>query len=251
MSTKLCCGIEVETEGSYLEEVEPDFWLCHEEGTLRGPHVELVLHKPTPLDELGPALRELEVLVECYPIHLTPRGSLHVHIDVRDMSHTQRYSVCLAYTLLERVLYSMSGNRVSNKYCVPVTRSAPVRELISALFSQDTVHPRDKLYSGLNLSSIECLGSLEFRMHSGTLNTSELLEWVTTLHDLVLGASNASPEEIIQAGQTFSGLRSFVINKLGARGLAKALESFQSKWSGYDTKIIEQIHFRALQLASQ
>lgn len=249
---QLLCGIELETEGTDLEGVDQNYWLFHEEGTLRGPHVELVLANPTYLYRLGPALDELREYVNDYPMHLTPRGGLHVHVDVRSLTAKEIYSACLAYILLEKILYKISGNRVNNKFCVPVSQSRYVRDNISYLYSAShaSVSLDDKLYSGLNLAAISKLGSLEFRMHKGTLDTEELYRWVEVLHNLVAIGSQLPPEDIIQAGQSFQSISKFITETLKLPGLSNTLTFVENGWREYDTKIMEQVHLRALQLSS-
>jgi len=251
-SHQLLCGIELETEGNYMVGVSSDYWDFHEDGTLRGPHAEFVLKEPTLMGDLDPAFRELSTFIHSFPVNVTPRCGLHVHIDVRDLSHKEIYSACLAYTLLEKLLYKISGDRSKNKFCVPVLSSAYVRDAISRLYIDRDSGTREKLYSGLNLASIRELGSIEFRMHSGTLDTEEIHDWVYILHTLVLRASALPPEDIIQAGQTYRSFYSFVVDtlRLTARPsrLAAELDKLRDCWKTYETKITEQIHFRALQL---
>jgi len=245
VSTRLI-GLELETEGTACCDLpSTSFWDYHDEGSLRGEHTEFVLSRPTPFGEIERPLNVLKGIIEGNRINLSKRCSLHVHIDVSDLSRKEIYSVCLAYTLFERILYKLSGNRLTSKYCVPVCRSYLMQQFISRLFNNELSMGRDHRYGGVNLHSIRKFGSLEFRMHKGTLDIDEMYEWASILHDLVENTHSLTPEEIIDKGNSFARMRLFANRVFTSNLPVRELEC--TSWSGYDTKIVEQIHLMARQ----
>ena len=245
MHTRRLIGIELETEGcSTLSMPESDYWAYHEEASLRDDSCEFVLRKPLSGRPLQLAINELDDLVK--DSYLTDRCSLHVHVDVGDLSLSKVYNVCLAYTIFEKVLYAISGNRYYNKYCVPAGLSDNLRMYIALLYvNRKTVTP-DHRYGGLNLNALSKFGSLEFRMHWGTLDMDELKEWCQILHDLVDNSFDLDPAYMLECASSYEGILHLSDEIFTTDTVKRYLSSLAGSWCSYDTKTCEQIHLRAL-----
>lgn len=191
-------GLELETEGIGTSHwPSSKYWAYVDEGSLRGRHTEFVLSKPLKGKDLIEAISEVSSFIGSDGVEISDRCSLHVHVDVRDLSREQILAVCLLYTIFERPLYRMSGDRYFNKYCVPVAESNYIQNGIAKISSGNVVSSSNR-YGGLNLNALSKFGSLEFRMHSGTKKRNELLLWCKVLHDLVEEGKKNSPEDVIR-----------------------------------------------------
>ena len=223
-------GLEVETIGTAPKLLPPSkYWAYHIDRTLQGQGTEFVLKEPLQGTRLDEALEELDILFKG-KIRLSHKTSLHVHVDVRDLSTEQVYAVCLAYVLLERPLYSISGKRNNNRYCVPVYLSDTLQQDIVSLSTGKEISKYN--YGGLNLHALTKYNSLEFRMHEGTLDIKEIRSWAKVVHDLVENTKDISPDEVIRRGAT---------EILDNEDIASAIKEDEIGIS-HSLKIAEQIH---------
>lgn len=182
-------GVEIEFEkGNRFMESEGIWarWDMHEDGSLRDYGRELVFSQPWG----GVAAEEALVLVmdsfdRCSFSH---RTSVHVHVDVRDITSPALYRYMLLYVVLEEVLFNMCGaHRAKNNFCVATYHANGMlsrmgklnpKRFIRSLLSSETAAYR---YSGMNLDSVRKFGSLEFRGHEGTGDVSRIATWINVL----------------------------------------------------------------------
>lgn len=196
-------GVEIELEdvlhfNSVYFRKHP-FWTIVNEGSLRNNGREYVMEAQLPRErvplrgkDVVDALDYFDRVVKKYseeysPPKATERTSIHIHIDVRDLSKEELVSFILLYTSFEPVFYSIFGaGREDNPYCKPISTeecSIRISEIIrsesdGSLF--DTIS-RGSKYDACNILSICKRGSLEFRLHRGTYDTSVILVWINLL----------------------------------------------------------------------
>ena len=209
-------GVEIEMEGvssSILRDVPS--WRSVAEQSVDG--WELVLRKPMCENGLYLALNELRGL-DVPATAFTERTSVHVHIDVRDMTYLQLINYIALSVMFEPVLYKyVAPHRSSNHFCwsfldceALITR---VSEVNRAYNTGDSRSVRDAMerrfsvgatkYSGINLSSIPKYGSLEFRMHEGTMNVNAITRWINILLSIKKYAmgEDRTPSNILETKQ--------------------------------------------------
>lgn len=190
-------GIEVEVEGitRVFEKIKP-FWTTKEDGSLRNNGLELVSLPirgraiPAALEILSRELRDVN------PKHdFSERTSVHVHVNVRDISVEALFNYLLTYLVFETAIYKVvfdfcGKKRDENIFCVPIQESGDFMGLRSALDylergrNQDALshlHHGWKKYSGLNLVPVTTFGTVEFRHMGGTSNSKRLLSWINIL----------------------------------------------------------------------
>jgi len=247
MSITRLVGLELETEGLSLYDLgEGTYWDYHEEPSLRGDHTEFVLKDPLKGRKLNSSLAELHTHLLDERIYLSDRCSLHVHVDVRDLTKKEIYNVCLAYSLFEQALYELSGKRNYSKYCVPLSMSSSLQRNVASLYDGTNTADRGSRYGGLNLDAVNKFGSLEFRMHKGSLDVKAILEWCQVLHDLVSNTYTLDPHAILLKGSTQERLVEFADEIFYSSLVKSYLVSERYSWRNYDTKTSEQIHLLAL-----
>ena len=172
-------GIEIECEGADNVIKHPQWAVTHDGSLQNG--LEYVLAKPLAGDTLSKAVHDLcgKFTTEKF----SQRCSTHIHIDVRGMSHVQRFNFITLYVMFEKVILSLvNEDRVGNLFCIPVFDSVATEEVLGQLASNELSFEGLSLeewkYAGMNLASVNKLGSLEFRSLHGTRNPEEILNWV-------------------------------------------------------------------------
>jgi hypothetical protein len=133
------------------------------------------------------------------------RCGLHIHINVMDHTMEDLYKVFMIYTVLEPLLFAVSGNRhLDNKFCVPVQKS--VNAVGAAIhYSHEKSWPqfvdiafRGNKYMAMNLKTMRNFGTLEFRHHEGTYEAAVILRWMEVLLDLVVEARKFDSKELFE-----------------------------------------------------
>lgn len=180
-------GIEIEVEN--IEEV-PSYlrlWSTVKDGSLRNNGREFV-SLPIPASTASIALEWLKHRLEIKNNpEFTNRTSVHVHVNVSDMTKNQVKSFILTYLLFERVLYEFAGgNRFNNIFCVPLSHAGYYKTL-NYLFTFDK-YDDDRFiyqlsdqwhkYTGCNLKTITDKGTIEFRHLPGTLDVEKISVWI-------------------------------------------------------------------------
>ena len=191
-------GVEVEVEG-ITGKSAPDllpFWGAKEDGSLRNNGIEFV---STPVRGKGlvSALHKLDTaLSSAWPKHdFSERTSIHVHMNVRNLSVEALFNLLLIYMIFESALYKavfdMCGRkRDENIFCVPIQETG--KSILSEGVLHDFETGRNKAafygliegwrkYSGLNVVPAGSFGTIEFRHLGGIQDFRKILEWINML----------------------------------------------------------------------
>ncbi|NIP41352.1 MAG: hypothetical protein GWO28_01230 [candidate division Zixibacteria bacterium] len=187
-------GIEIELERMRnASELEMKYWRLVNDGSLRNHGIEFVLTQPLGGADIPRALSELEkaILKGRFDPSLTDRTSVHVHMDVRELSNTELSKLIILYTIFERVLFQYAGpHRWGNIFCMPIEYAQLQIPILTDIPENDGHLFADAVFSGsrgidrysaLNLLALPRFGSLEFRMHQGEWRAEQLLRWVSIL----------------------------------------------------------------------
>jgi hypothetical protein len=143
---------------------------------------------------------------------------LHVHVDVRDLNAKQLLTLVRLYSKVEPALYSIvAPSRRGGQYSQAWGAEFETGEV----FERGTVQERaDRLdavlygsverakeikvrphkhscrYRGLNLNALLLYGTVEFRLHHGTVNASKIKMWAAVCSKLVEYAATHSERQI-------------------------------------------------------
>ena len=185
-------GLELEIENVSVSTITPEvtsapLWSIAGDGSLRNSGVELI-SVPVSGVNLTNAITELKDILEkgAPDAEITERCSLHVHIDMRDITVRQLLNFLVVYTIFEDELFRYVGyKRKENPYCVPLTDAYNLQELMEELTGTDKqvnklIYDWPK-YSAVNLKPLLRLGTIEVRLHPGTLDPQEVLAWANIL----------------------------------------------------------------------
>lgn len=210
-------GLELELENCNKRRAKEFFpsnsgWKVIGDGSLRSGGIELVLRRPLKGRKLSNAMRKLGYYLDKVEPNATcgMRTSLHVHLDVLDLSVGDLYRLLRNYTILEDILFIRGGvHRKYNNNCIPSTELKEFADCVESLYFNRQhelirILFEDTKYSSCNIRSIMVdapegrRGSLEIRMHEGTKDISRIASWVQLLTGLVEFSKDES-EDLMDA----------------------------------------------------
>lgn len=180
-------GLEVEVENVVVRHTYAagkNFWDAKGDGSLRNNGMEFVSY-PVMTDSLV-------TCVESFYSNIPPqftfgqRTSLHVHVNVRDLSWDQFRTFLLAYCLTESVFFDVAGpDRAGGIFCVPILETQYPTRIIGKIGTSGTnLIPTWEKYSALNLFRLRDLGTVEFRHLGGTRDKSRVWLWLKLINCL-------------------------------------------------------------------
>lgn len=194
-------GIEIETEATNPYDTTLFFskyrgltkWTATADGSLRNFGIEYV---STPLDQTN-AKKEVTDLLTCLRefapgvMPWCPRAGVHVHMNVRDMTSSEIWTAACIYWTIEHYLTEWCGeSRVCNNFCLRLKDATRlVGSAISGIQSITRTStprvsewrsfgPNTHKYAGLNLATVNSLGTLEFRALDGTTDPVRINHWI-------------------------------------------------------------------------
>lgn len=180
------CGIELEIEGWQWDRDHPGFRFT-EDGSLRpdergNPGIEAVT-EPVRLMHAPGLLRSFFHRFPVVERNYSERCSIHVHLNVNDMTYEQVGAFSLVYQTLERLLFGFVGHdRDKNIFCVPWSQSGINYKLVSEMaYDPHGLARRWQKYTALNLQPITTQGTIEFRHLHGTNDVELITNWLRLL----------------------------------------------------------------------
>lgn len=181
-------------------------WRVTEDGSLRNRGLEFVTQSGLTATQASQALEILsEIFRQQYPnIEANNRTGVHIHLNCLDKTPQQIASFIAAYCLVEKSLFTYSGGRTENHFCVPVRtsdNSVPLflREVRKGTYIKQlytTVRNVPK-YLGLNIGALAKFGTIELRQAKGTANPHTVIPWLRTLVQLFDWAVQQPYEELL------------------------------------------------------
>lgn len=195
-------GIEIELENIRLKKdittglyTTPLGWTIHTDGSLRNGGVEFVFDGPISgygitlrLESLLSYIKEYKLKPEC-----SPRTSVHVHVDARDLEERDVFKWLMIYCIYEPLLFeAFAPERAESNFCVPIYNSLISQDTISYLkayswgyfFKLAPGVNEHRRYAAVNLVALNKFSSLEFRHLSGTFKPKPIIDWVSALLSL-------------------------------------------------------------------
>ena len=202
-------GIEVELEGiAVTTATRHPFkrWAVVEDGSLKGG-CELV-SDPVWGSAIDDALEELRDFLLIHHPYISDRCSIHVHINILDLSTEELASFLSLCVVYEKSLCNMYPERSGNTFCIPVYKSRVLQRAFGRLrrdLDRGAISSRGYVgwkYSGININSIYTKGTIEFRQSSGISTVGKLSTWINILLQLkvaaMLGSDIHSPRDVFQ-----------------------------------------------------
>ena len=189
-------GIEIETEGRNLTMVAPPQWKIEDDGSLRGQfpteRAEYVLKKPLDLQKAIDAVVKLREIQDANKavLNFSFRTSVHVHVNVQQLTFPQYLNMIYTYLLLEEPLVRYCGKeRVGNRFCLRLQDAEGLLDYLFMLFRQGYsamrhIHGDNVRYAAINVAATAKYGSLEFRSLKGNMDVPYITTWLQALDHL-------------------------------------------------------------------
>lgn len=205
-------GVEYEMEGTFLPAIAPGFYV-HEEGSLRvimdengEPHKpkEYVSAFPKDLACTQADLRNLNNILKKEGANpfWSYRSSVHVHINVSDLTIVEWWNMVFLWMLYEESFIHYSGKeRQGNLFCLSTREAYGTIIMLEDYLkgNDDYIFSTKNRYSACNFSSTAKFGSLEFRSMRGTTDEDVLFPWFESLLFLRKGAQDfETPSQILE-----------------------------------------------------
>ena len=189
-------GIEVEVENFRADSsIAPSHsWRMDNDGSLRNRGVEFI-SAPTEPKHIESAITHLFDDILNTSNHFSPRTSIHVHLNCRDLTYDQIYNIVILYQCFEDLMYSFAGpERKKSIFCIPVGNTNYYNTF--KMHMSQHLLPGWSKYTGLNLGPLRDYGTVEFRHLRGTRNKFVLFEWLHILYKLYNFAISQSTENL-------------------------------------------------------
>lgn len=187
-------GVEIECEGNDLFPINTRYWRTESDGSLRGQFpnqaCEWVMKKPLSFDATVVALKHLLNAQKDAKFNFSIRTSVHVHVNVLDLTWDEYMCMVYLYMLLEEPMMRKCGNtRIANRFCLRVQDAEGILDTIEFLMNVGeggifNVHGDQVRYAALNIAATCKYGSLEFRGMEGNLDIPRLTEWLTAINSI-------------------------------------------------------------------
>lgn len=200
-------GVELEIENASFE-WETQFWTAKEDGSLRNHGVEFV-SKPTTYSVLVARLEQFYAehqlrerkendITYSADSNFSDRTSIHVHSNCTDITAEQLSTICLIYSVVERLLYRFIGNeRDMNIFCVPWYETTINHRVINSIVTGNMAPLRRwHKYTGLNLLTLTTLGTIEWRHMHGNCDIEFIAGWLRLISHHYRVAKSISFEEL-------------------------------------------------------
>lgn len=218
LSKKKCdgeVGLEIECEGTYLFDAPISYWRASTDGSLRAtgdhPPVEYVLRRPLSRTDIPKALNYLSKKLKEVGSQVadSTRTSVHVHINVQQLTMKQIVQIWCLYVIFEELLVHFSGpDREGNLFCLRAKDAEhAIQNMEQGLKTENynDIFSEHLRYTSCNTASVSKFGSLEFRSMRGTVDQGLIQLWVDILlliKDKALEYDN--PQKIVRDFEALS-----------------------------------------------
>ena len=185
-------GIEIECEGENLKVWESPYWKIEDDGSLRGVfptgRAEYVLKKPIPIKSVGKAMDDIILAQKEAKFNFSFRTSVHVHVNVQELTEKELVSMIYTYLLLEEAFMNYCGKeRKGNRFCLRLQDADGILDFVNSIVEHGlpwfVANSREDhmRYSAINLAALRKYGSLEFRGMRGTMDKTIITNWCNAL----------------------------------------------------------------------
>lgn len=196
---KALLGIEIEVENITSYTQLPYYWKSKEDGSLRNYGAEFV-SIPLRAYQVEHALDHLNANINAFnKPDFSPRTSVHIHMNVRDMSWDQIKTLILLYAIFERHFFHIAGTkRETSVFCVPLYKTEALRQ-----FDVIEIGMQWHKYTAINLGTIlgngdvPNFGTIEFRHLYGTLDKNIIINWINNILCLRKAVINLPFEQLV------------------------------------------------------
>lgn len=177
-------GIECEIESiKDTGDINHELWGIKPDGSLRNNGQEFI-SVPITKEQAIAAFKNLHQTLQVFDrkAQFSPRTSIHVHVNCKNMTKEQVKSTLLYYAMFEEVVFSLvQPSRRDNIHCVALSDTH-----LPSRYSTDipALCAAWSKYTAFNLKPLAGYGTIEFRHSDGHGDVERFTEWLTVLDNL-------------------------------------------------------------------
>lgn len=176
-------GVEVELENVQTGDVPYPF-ITVRDNSLRNHGLEFVTRVGKRMFTCLHGIENLLIAIKDYGYKTSDRTSMHVHLNVSDMTFNQLRNMFILYVLFEKSLMSyVEPLRRNNIFCVPIGDSPRLHYKSEVEWDIQEMIRNASKYCAFNLKSVQEHGTIEFRQMHVPKSVMEAGVWM-----LMLGA---------------------------------------------------------------
>jgi hypothetical protein len=199
-------GIEIEAEGQGMKKVTNQYWRTEDDGSLRGEfptsRAEFVMKAPVMEEEVLPALQMLVKSLPNAEFDFSYRTSVHVHVNVQELTMPQILNMVYTYLLLEEPLMTYCGKaRKGNRFCLRLRDAEGMLQVLGEMFKNEYGYQNagdNMRYSAINMAALNKYGSIEFRGMRGNMDVEVLHTWTKILGKIrTFAMQQPSPKHVL------------------------------------------------------
>lgn len=195
-----CYGIELETDecDGYNALEDTSAWGAKDDSTVSGKEFfSDILNGDEGLD----AVREWGRLASANGWEAGRGAGYHLHIDMRKENNDSLFAIAYAYRKTQEVWLSfVEGRRHTGSYSHTIQWDcADIVQLAAEDRSFSSFACRSTRYNWCNLAAYSCHGTIEIRLHGGTCDDIEVINWVKVHTRFADWASNLGLEGVKEA----------------------------------------------------
>ena len=242
----------------YLKSKAGKNTLCVSDGSLPGGGFELNL-VPASGDKWVEQLTELNKALKADNAFVTSAAGMHCHVDTRDLDEPALLRLCTLYSKLENSLFAIvEPSRGNNHYCQKVGTNmaavlqeaadpdvqkrykkgndalhkviyglAPTTDKNIAQLNQLKQERGHTHYWALNMHSHFYRGSVEFRIHHGTVDRKQWINWSLVCAAIVETAKSKSDSACDAVTPDIDGLKSIMPSEWSRKWIDSRVEAFK------------------------
>lgn len=220
-STKgLRFGIEIEIEGrdihSAVEHMRPSHWITENDNSLRNG-LEFKSRVAVTYEEAAESISQYGMFLESCNAKASARTSVHIHVNVQDLTDAQLKSfVWLSFAMEPVIMKFCTVQRNHNGYCLPAFKSTNQTRLWNSLLtnlgSRERLHMALRSmpkYAAIGGFRMRDLGTIEFRMFPGCPYAPQILWYLDILRSIYTCALDSSVQQL-QDRKTSDGVLSLI-----------------------------------------
>ena len=184
-------GIELEIENwMFGKGIDGALWAESHDGSLRNNGTELISTVLSGYRVIS-ALRQLDRYLPEQSPDVNERTSFHLHLDILDLTMEEFQSLVYLMASFEPVLLQLCAeHRRCSSFALPLSHAPEVLRVLRDGFdhwpdygwknleNNGLLMLDDYKYGALNFAAIGVHGTVEFRMHQGTVSTAEIRDWI-------------------------------------------------------------------------
>ena len=194
-------GIEVEVENITGYVPVEYYWTAKADGSLRNNGVEFT-SIPLRGYQIPHAIRHLnKCLYENNKPDFSNRCSIHVHLNVRDMTWDEIKTLVLLYSIFERHFFNIAGTkRETGIFCVPLYKTDQLNVLNSLEYTAPSWYKYNAINCGTILGNgdVPMFGTIEFRHLYGTTDEFTLMNWINNIMCLRKATQMITYQELLE-----------------------------------------------------